>query len=135
MKPARLRHAYPEDGSVTFINYDDDVVDKYVEVAERHNLELVEVLEMVKIAALAQMDLDEPPPLLEELQMDEAHLNSAKDYPLTLAQLFEIRERAGRAIAYALSRETDPVKRLKLEAMLQPSENWLRIEARLKERT
>jgi hypothetical protein len=112
----------------------------YEDLALKYGFTFKEIFRMTRMAIYKTIDaLDDkwkPDLTLEKLKHDRERLGhgSPKFYPPGLAELLEIHDRARRALASLAEHEQDPIKKMKFEAMLEPSAEWLEIEREAQER-
>jgi hypothetical protein len=107
----------------------EDVADLHEEIALAHGLTFKEIGQMARLAVFKTFDVFKdnwkPDLTLEKLTFDRKTLTK---YAPGLAELLEIHDRARRAIALLAEQESDPAKRERLVALLEPSEEWQQIE-------
>jgi hypothetical protein len=119
-------------GSVSFLDEDaEEVAGLFLELGDRHWPTIKEVftMAMVVLFGTAAFDPDRPPSKV--LERDAEQLAKWNSTYFSYKELFDILDRADTAIEAALRRETDPVKRARLRAVLAKSdENMKRLAAR-----
>jgi hypothetical protein len=117
----------PIDGSG--FTTDDTSAPLYVELAKRHGMPIWDIYKMVRVVLLGIEARDDewyPERELDQLKRDNYDLDHWKGV-LSVEALLAIHNRAWRAIARRAERETDPIKKQELEAMLKITPEWERI--------
>jgi hypothetical protein len=120
----------PIDGSA--FTCSDDVADKFVDLSKRHGMPIWDIHKMVRVVLLGIEGWDDewyPEREFDQLKCDNYDLRHWGGL-LGVKQLLAIRDRARRAILRRAERETDPIKKQQLEAMLQPKPEWEEIQRR-----